>query len=147
MASLGTGKHVAISERFRETLENKFPQNILPLGQDYKYLFVQQADSEFPDDDSDFPPTILLAKKFDIVGVLAHWKDFSGTFSCKLKVADQEISGTDFVDTDFQASPLEAKIYDELLPYKSPERITVKVVESTDIEQWEAIFIMREVLK
>lgn len=113
---------------------------------DIEQLTVQQANSAMPDDGENFPPTILLGKRYDIIGVLTHWKDFTGTFEAQLNIAGVDIAGTTFSSTDFSESNFTGKIFAESIPYDSPEKITVKVVESSSIEEWEAIFWLRAVL-
>jgi len=146
MAGIGTGKNVAIAERDRATRNQKVPRPIARQGQLFRRLFVQQANSEMPDDGENFPPTILWGKDFDIFGVLCHWKDFSGTFECVLQIGEAGILGSEFADTDFDQNSLAGKIFDEPVPYRSTEEITVTVIESSGLEEWEAIFMMREVL-
>ncbi len=146
MPGLGTGKNVAIAERARSNRNQKVPRNISRLGQDFRKLFVQQANGEMPDDGDNFPPTILWGEQFDIFAVLCHWKDFSGTFSCQLNIDGADIVGTEFADTDFEENSLSGKIFETPIPYESTGRITVKVTESSGLEEWEAVFYMREVL-
>jgi len=145
MASLRTGSNVAISERDRNTRNQKVPRAINRRPQRFKELFVQQANSEMPDDGENFPPTILWGRRFDIFGVLCHWKDFNGTFECQLNIGGADIDNTTFKDTDFSQSNLSGLIFAEPVPYKSTEEITVKVVESDGLEEWEAVFMMREI--
>ena len=146
MAGIGTGKNVAIAERARTIRNQKVPRDISRLGQDYKKLFVQQANSEMPDDGETFPPTILWGERFDIVAVMCHWKDFSGTFNCRLHVDGADVLGSEFSNTDFTQATLSGKIFTAVVPYESTEEVTVKVIESSGLEEWEAIFYMREVL-
>ena len=146
MAGLTTGKNVAVIERDRTTRNQKVPSDISRLGQEYRKLFIQQSTSDMPDDDENFPPTILWGERFDIVAVLCHWKDFAGTFECNLNIDGVDVPNTTFSSSDFSESTLSGKILTEPVPYKSTSTITVKVVNSSDIEEWEAIFYMREVL-
>lgn len=118
---------------------------IHPLN-DIEQLTVQQANSAMPDDGESFPPTILLGKRYDIIAVLAHWKGFTGTFECQLNIAGVDIAGTTFSNTDFSESNFQGKIFAESVPYDSPEKITIKVVASSAVEEWEAIFWLRTVL-
>lgn len=144
MPSLRTGTNVAIAERERSTRNQKVPKPINRPPQNYKELFVQQANSEMPDDGENFPPTILWGRRFDIFAVLCHWKDFSGTFECKLNIGGSDISGTTFKNTDFSESSLKGLVFTSPVPYKSTDEITVKVVNSSGLEEWEAIFMMRQ---
>jgi len=146
MAGGGTARNVAITERKRGIGNQAVPVRISILGQRFKELYVQQANSEMPDDGENFPPTILWGRDFDIFAVLCHWKDFSGTFECQLNIGGADISGTTFKDTDYSQPNLKGLILAEPVPYRSTEEITVKVVKSDGLEEWEAVFMMREVL-
>jgi len=146
MAGNRTGRNVAVDQRDRSTRDQQTPSDIGRLGQDFRKLFVQQSTSDMPDDGENFPPTILWGERFDIVAVLCHWKDFTGTFECNLNIDEVDVPNTTFKNTDFSESTLSGIIFTEPVPYKSTSTITVKVVNSSDIEEWEAIFYMREVL-
>lgn len=158
MPGLTTGKNVAITERARATRNQKIPSNIAELGQDFRKLFVRQENQDMPDDGENFPPTILWGEKFDIFAVMCHWKDFEGTFECKVNIKGDDIIFSEFDNLDFtgtiEAIPvppfnianLSGKIFPAPISYESTDRITVKVIESDGIEEWEAIFYMREVL-
>ena len=54
-----------------------------------------------PDDGENFPPTILWGERFDIVIVLCHWKDFTGTFECNFNIDGVDVSNITFKDTAF----------------------------------------------
>jgi len=145
MAKIKQVKRVAIQVGDKTSREIRIPEEISIADQRIRRFFVQQADSEFPDDDAIFPPTIFLGLNFDLLNVLCHWKDYSGTFECNLNIAGVDIPNTTFTSSDFSQSVVEAIEFDEPVPYKSPEEISIKVVEQTGVEQWEAVFLMRRV--